>query len=69
MQVNVRNGTTALAIDEDMQSKTSSTVHAIAQIRRKFTTEMEQVFVFAHLLWEFKPSVSVTSCADFNTKL
>ncbi|XP_039126553.1 uncharacterized protein LOC120262488 isoform X4 [Dioscorea cayenensis subsp. rotundata] len=41
-EVNVRNGTTALAIDEDMQSKTSSTVHAIAQIRRKFTTEMEQ---------------------------
>ncbi|KAH7684260.1 Homeobox-like domain-containing protein [Dioscorea alata] len=41
-EVSVRNGTTALANDKDMQSKTSSTVHAIAQIRRKFTTEMEQ---------------------------
>ncbi|KAH7684262.1 Homeobox-like domain-containing protein [Dioscorea alata] len=41
-KVSVRNGTTALANDKDMQSKTSSTVHAIAQIRRKFTTEMEQ---------------------------
>ncbi|KAJ0988168.1 hypothetical protein J5N97_006524 [Dioscorea zingiberensis] len=40
-KVMVKNGTT-LANDEDMRSKTSSTGQAIVEIRRKFTTEMEQ---------------------------